>query len=140
MSQQNQQSCKCTTRKRGWTQESPGSPWWVCGNCRLPSSAALNDCDTCDKKFKGIRPGLKFAYTCPDCEQPMTFLRDLHDNGDCGGSPLTCIYCSREEKYDPIESPFCIYGCTDYHLNDCPVLTSRIDKDESVDYDDYQQF
>ena len=41
--------------------------WWVCSACRKPSRAALNECDTCEKKFKGIRPGIKFAYTCPEC-------------------------------------------------------------------------
>lgn len=68
----------------------------------------------------------------------MTYLRDLHDNGDCGASSLACIYCAREEKYEESMSVFCIYGCTDYHLADCPTLSAPIELNESVGYDDYQ--
>lgn len=42
--------------------------WWVCSNCLKPTIQTLNDCDTCERKFKGIRPGIKVAYTCPDCD------------------------------------------------------------------------
>lgn len=68
----------------------------------------------------------------------MTYLRDLHENGDCGGSSLTCIYCAREDKYDEDNAVFCIYGCTDYHMADCPILSAPIELDESVYYDDHQ--
>ena len=57
--------CTCTTRKNGWTLD---GVWWVCGNCRKPSQANMNECDTCGKKFKGFKPNLPFAYTCEDCE------------------------------------------------------------------------
>jgi len=42
--------------------------WMVCKTCHKPLYKDLNDCDTCDVKFQGIRPGIKFAYTCPECE------------------------------------------------------------------------
>lgn len=76
----NEASCRCSPTKRGFVPEDPsrrgpdigGLPtnngWWVCSNCRLPSLHALNDCESCGKKFKGIRPGIKFAYPCPECE------------------------------------------------------------------------
>ena len=42
--------------------------WWICSNCGLPSLHAMNECDVCERKFKGLRPGIKIAYTCPECE------------------------------------------------------------------------
>lgn len=73
--------CQCGSKFSGWVEEDPTTGritmigdiktrngWWVCSRCKKPSLQCLNDCDTCGKKFKGIRPGLKFAYTCPECE------------------------------------------------------------------------
>lgn len=53
-----------------WYPENPagGKTWWLCTKCHKPSVHALNQCDTCNKLFKGVRPNIKFAYTCPECE------------------------------------------------------------------------
>lgn len=76
----NDPHCNCGPKFNSWyaENESKRGPkigtletnngWWVCSNCGLPSLHALNDCEDCGRKFKGIRPGIKFAYACPDCD------------------------------------------------------------------------
>lgn len=72
--------CKLHHNKLSYVPETPGKRgpmigtletndgWWIHSGCGKPSKAALNECDTCGRKFKGIKPGIKFAYTGPCCD------------------------------------------------------------------------
>lgn len=46
----------------------PDFKYMYCVECFKPSHAFMNECDTCNKLFKGGLPKAKFAFTCPDCE------------------------------------------------------------------------
>lgn len=59
--------CTCGKQyKTGYTKAADG--WWVCANCLKPAFLTMNECDTCDKKFRGVGSHIKIAYTCPNCE------------------------------------------------------------------------
>ena len=46
-------------------------PYWPCAACKKPTRAWMNECDTCNKLFKGGIPFSKWAFTCPDCEAKL---------------------------------------------------------------------
>ncbi len=62
--------CTCFQLVSGWDcrLQWPNGSWYLCGKCGNPAKRALNECDECGRKFKGVRPNIKIAYTCPDCE------------------------------------------------------------------------
>lgn len=54
----------------GFTNLNQGK-YWVCVDCMKPTRAFMNECDTCNKLFKGGLPKAKFAFTCPTCESRL---------------------------------------------------------------------